>query len=204
MDDREFVQSCAKGDKAAWDKFAEKYSRLVYYYIKATLRLKGKANLPPETSDEIFQDIFVLLSKDNFKKLLSYRGRNNCSLASWLRQVVVNYTLDQIHKARGSVLSLDQEDEEGHSLAELIPDTAPGAGSVFFAKDRLFHLEECIEGLGLEDKFFLEMHIYHQVKLEELKDLLKLTRGAIDMRKARIIERLRDCFKSKGFALDLA
>jgi DNA-directed RNA polymerase specialized sigma24 family protein len=42
------------------------------------------------------------------------------------------------------------------------------------------------------------------LKPEELKEHLRLSRGAIDMRKSRIIERLRDCFRSKGFALDFA
>ena len=38
--------------------------------------------------------------------------------------------------------------------------------------------------------------------LEELKKHFKLSRPAIDMRKSRLIERLRDCFRGKGFWLD--
>ena len=39
-------------------------------------------------------------------------------------------------------------------------------------------------------------------RLEVLKEHFRVSRGAIDMRKSRIIDRLRECFKHKGFALD--
>ena len=46
------------------------------------------------------------------------------------------------------------------------------------------------------------MNIYRDVSLEELKQTLGLSsRSAIDMRKARLIKRLRECFKKKGFEL---
>ena len=60
--------------------------------------------------------------------------------------------------------------------------------------------EMCIrDSLNTDDKLLLEFNLNQGVRLEDLKDLLGLSRGAIDMRRSRIIEKLRDCFKEKGF-----
>jgi ACT domain-containing protein len=37
--------------------------------------------------------------------------------------------------------------------------------------------------------------------LDEIKDCLKVNRGAVDMRKARILQKLKDCFKNKVIQL---
>ena len=95
MDDLEFIQQCASGDKKAWDEFVDKYSRLIYNYIYSVLKTKG-LTLAQENIEELFQEIFFSLIKDDFKKLKSFKGLNGCSFASWLRQVTVNFSIDYI------------------------------------------------------------------------------------------------------------
>ena len=56
--------------------------------------------------------------------------------------------------------------------------------------------------MNSDDKYFLELYINRGLGLDKLKAILRASRPAIDMRKARLIERLRECFKSKGFLLD--
>ena len=90
MTDLEFVQRCASGDKAACDEFVEKYSRLIYKYINSVLKQYNPGLATEENTDDIFQEIIVVLSRDNFKKLKTFKAKNGCSLASWLRQVTVN------------------------------------------------------------------------------------------------------------------
>jgi len=63
-------------------------------------------------------------------------------------------------------------------------------------------LDDCIEALDSGDKFFVELNFNQKVSLEIIRDFLKLSRGAIDMQKSRLMQRLKDCFKRKGFALD--
>ena len=63
------------------------------------------------------------------------------------------------------------------------------------------HLEDCISRLDSDDRYFLELYLNRGFSLEELKGILRAARGAVDMRKSRIIERLRDCFRRKGFVL---
>lgn len=200
MDDLEFVQGCVKRDKPAWEEFLKRYSRLIYNYIYSVLRTKGTHQFNPDDVNELFQDIFVSLTKDDFKKLRSFKARNGCSLASWLRQVTINFTIDYLRKVKPTI-SLDEEIDDNFSLKDILVDDAPFIKDTLTQQEKLENLKDCIEKLDSHDKYFLELHINQGLKLEELKEILKLSRGAVDMQKARIIARLRECFKSKGFDL---
>lgn len=197
MDDLEFVQRCVKGDKHAWDTFIEKYSRLIYNYIHSVLKLKG-SSFSQDNINDIFQDIILSLFKDNFRKLSTFKAKNGCSLASWLRQVTINFTVDYLRRLK-TAISIDEQDEEGFSLADLLASGGPSAKDSLKQKDILASLSECIDGLSRQEQLFLELHVNQGLGLEKLKQYFQLSRGAIDMRKSRIIERLKDCFRKKGF-----
>jgi RNA polymerase sigma factor (sigma-70 family) len=201
MTDLEFVQKCVQSDKLAWDEFVEKYYRLIYKYINCVLKQNNPRLATTENVNDIFQDIFLNLTKENFKKLNTFKAKNDCSLASWLRQVTVNYTLDYLKKFRPTA-SLEEDNEEGLSLKDLLADGSLSSREAAAIEEKSSQLKECIDALDTDDKYFLEFHINRGLSLEIIKDLFHVSRGAIDMRKSRIISRLRECFKGKGFALD--
>ncbi len=201
MNDLEFIQRFVKGDKQAQDEFLKTYSRLIYNYIHNVLNTKG-LEFTQDHINEIFQEIFCSLIKDNYHKLRSFKARNGCSLASWLRQVTINFTIDYTRKIKPTV-SIDEEDGDRMSLKETLVEGSASINEVLSDKEKLVHLEDCIDQLPSNDKYFLELNINQGLSLDELKEILNLSRGAVDMRKSRIIIRLKECFKSKGFLLDL-
>ncbi len=200
MSDLEFVLKCVKGDKPVWEEFVDKYSRLIFNYINSVLKSKNINLFNKENTDDIFQEIFVLLRKDNFRKLRSFKAKNECSLASWLRQVTINYTIDYIRNLKPA-MSLEEDSGDEHSLKDRIADDLPLASDYFFNKEKLIHLTDCIKKMSNDDKYFLELFINRGLSLEKIKGVLKVSRPAVDMRKARIIDRLKECFKSKGFVI---
>ncbi len=197
MNDLELLQSCLKGNKQAWAEFISRYSRLIYNYIYSVLSIKGRS-FAADQVQEIFQELFTCLIKDNYKKLATYRGKNSCSLASWLRQVTINFTIDYLRKLK-PVLSMDSQNEEGFSLADTLADLSSGAKEFISDQDNRKALGECVEALELDDQYFLELFLNQGLTLDEIKEHLKVSRGAVDMRKSRILEKLQDCFKKKGF-----
>jgi RNA polymerase sigma factor (sigma-70 family) len=202
MDDLKFIQGCLKGNKQSWAEFISRYSRLIYNYIYSVLSVKG-SSLSTEQVEDIFQEIFHALIKDNYKKLSTYQARNGCTLASWLRQVTINFTIDYLRKLK-STISIDLETEEGSSLKEILPDLSPGAADFLNHQERRKTLEECIDLLESDEQYFLELFLNQGLSLEQIKEYLKISRGAVDMRKGRIFQKLQDCFKKKGFfQLDL-
>ena len=197
MDDLEFVQGCLKGDKQSWSEFISRYCRLIYNYIHSTLAVKGR-NISTEQIEDIFQEIFHALIKDNYKKLSTYKAKNGCSLASWLRQVTINFTIDYLRTLK-SLSSIDAPDEEGFSFADTLQDLSVSAAEFLKDKDRRKTLEECISLLESGEQYFLELLLNQELTLDQIKDYFKINRGAVDMRKARVLKKLQDCFKKKGF-----
>jgi len=199
MDDLEFIQRCISRDEHSWDQFVDRYSRLIYNYIHSVLKLKGISHLNPENINDLFQEIFFSLVKDDFKKLRSYKARNGCSFASWLRQVVINSSIDYLRRNNVVMASLDAEDDEGLKIKDILMDDKASVREILADKDMFEHLKECIEDLDTDDKYFLELYVNQAMDLKELKNILKISRGAADMRRIRIINRLKDCFRAKGF-----
>lgn len=200
MTDLEFLQRCLTKDGTAWDEFLEKYSRLIYSYIHYVLTSKG-SRLARDASQDIFQEIIFSLIKDNFRKLKSYKARNGCTLASWLRQVTINATIDYLRMQKPAV-SIDAELGEDFSLKEFLPADMVDAPESLSSKEKAEALADCIEKLAVDDKYFLELYVNQGVRLEDMKGALGLSRGAVDMQKSRILGWLRDCFRGKGFSLD--
>ncbi|MBU0549677.1 MAG: sigma-70 family RNA polymerase sigma factor [Candidatus Omnitrophica bacterium] len=202
MNEREFIQKCLRKDKAAWDEFVEKYSRLIYNYIYSILKVKG-IYPSPEVVEDLFQDFFLSLIKDDFRKLRCFKGKNNATLASWLRIITINFCLDYLRKEKHSTISLDYGPEEGKfSLKDILVDQRHRADVSLTDKEKLQHLYDCIRNLNSQDKYFLEMHVHQGINLDDLQTTLGISRSAVDMRKFRLIEKLKNCFKKKGFQLD--
>ena len=202
MDEQEFVQRCLRKEKAAWDEFVGRYSRLIYNYIFSIFKIKG-ISPSSDTVNDLFQEIFTGLMENDFQKLRQFKGKNNASLASWLRIITINFCLDYLKKGNKQTLSLEEElTEEGFSLKDILADQRILADQSLTQQERLKQLFECIENLSSQDKYFLEMHIYRGVNLNNLKATLGISRSAVDMRKARLIQKLKECFKDKGFQLE--
>jgi len=200
MDDLELIQKCINGDKASRDDFLACYSRLFYNYIHHVIRSKGFSSNQISVED-IFQDIFRALFEDNCKKLKSFKAKNDCTLATWLRQVVINFTIDYLRRQK-QFISLDAENDDESPIGDLLEDDSKPADEVIALKEKLARLEQCIDKLDLDEKLFVELHFNQGVSLGSLKGLLSIARGAVDMQKQRLINKLRDCFKLKGFLLD--
>lgn len=200
MNDLEFIQGCVSGNKQSWNEFMERYSRLIYKYIHSVLNAKGFTPAQ-DYIDDIFQELFKSLIQNNYKKLKSFKGKNGCSLASWLRQVTINLTLDYLRKIRPAV-SLDAEISDDFTLKDVLSDTSASVPDLLNYEEELRSLQDCIQRLSNQEKYLIELNINQGIRLEILREFFKLSRGAIDMQKARIIEKLKECFKSKGFKLD--
>ncbi|MCM8800396.1 MAG: sigma-70 family RNA polymerase sigma factor [Candidatus Omnitrophica bacterium] len=201
MNDLKFLRRCLEGERVAWDEFLKRYSRLIYSYIYNVLKLKGKSLADSEEVENIFQEIFVFLTQDNFKKLRTFKAKNGCSLASWLRVVVINYTIDYLRKKR-NLVSLEEENEQGLSLKDTLRDDSTSVLDKLESEEMLLSLKDCIERLNIEERYFLELYLNQRLALEQISRHLKLSRPAVDVRKKRIIDKLKDCFRHKGFMLD--
>src|SRR5262245_16371281 len=95
--EKTLIAGCVRGEKAAWDSFVLHYSNLVYHTIKKMLSLHH-AELHGDLVEDLYQEFFVSLLRNESKKLRQFRGTHGCSLASWLRILAARLTIDFLRK----------------------------------------------------------------------------------------------------------
>jgi RNA polymerase sigma factor (sigma-70 family) len=196
MDDLQFIRTCAAFDQKAWEEFLNRYARLIYTYIyRVSVNLTGLSRNDPFIKD-VFQGLLHSLIDDNSRKLRTFKGLNGCSFASWLRLVTINYTLSCLRRMHPAV-SLDEEND-GVSLKDIIKDDKILPDETAMYQEHAHHLKDCIKRLDKDDKLFVQLHISRGMNLEALRQVLRISRTAVDMRKSRLVQRLRECFKRKG------
>jgi len=197
MDDLEFVRRFVTGDIPTREEFHNRYSRLIYNYIHHVLAVKGLGSYVDHVN-EIYQGFFAFIMEDDCRRLKSFKAKNSCTLATWIRQLTLNFARDYLRKIK-PMLSVDAQADDGVSLADTLKDNSLSIADAMAMDERIKVLDYCIELLSDEEKYFIELNFNQGIKLEVLKDFLKVSRGAIDMQKSRILSRLRDCFRAKGF-----
>jgi RNA polymerase sigma factor (sigma-70 family) len=198
MEDATLLCGCIEGNRQSRSEFLDKYSRLIYSYIRRVVALKAQPCASDHIND-IFQELFCSLFAEDAKKLKSFQARNGCSFATWLRQVTVNFTIDYLRALRVD-MPVDAERGIPAQARELPGTTVPSAAEGAIAQELLQKLRECVELLDTDSRFFLEMHLNRGVRLVDLSGLLNVSRGSVDMFKSRLLARLRECFKTKGYA----
>jgi len=91
--EKDLLAGCLNGQKSAWDDLVQQFSRLIYHTIKKTLSL---FHVEPRSDivEDLFQDLFLSLMRDDFRKLRQFRGERGTGLATWLRVIASRQTID--------------------------------------------------------------------------------------------------------------
>jgi hypothetical protein len=82
--EKNLVAGCLKGHKTSWYAFVVQYSALVYHTVRKTLALYS-ANPSDEVVEDLYQEFFLAILRDDFKKLRQFKGEWGCFTdASWV------------------------------------------------------------------------------------------------------------------------
>jgi RNA polymerase sigma factor (sigma-70 family) len=168
--EKALLSGCLNGEKTAWDAFVLQYSSLVYHTIKKTFTLY---HLEPRADlvEDLFQEVFLSLLRDDFRKLSQFKGERGCSLASWLRVVVARITIDFLRKQQRPT------EEVSESLQSNQPD--PQASLIDEEEEQL--LFQALQTLPPRDQFFIgreggPRRVWGNMR-EQLKTYLRLRRS---------------------------
>lgn len=96
--EKEFLSRCLQGDRAAWESFVQYFMPIIYKSIHRTFQVSN-FYYTEEDSADIANGIFLSLIDKNYRKLGQFKGKNGCSLGSWLRVVAVRATIDFMRKS---------------------------------------------------------------------------------------------------------
>jgi RNA polymerase sigma-70 factor (ECF subfamily) len=189
LSDRELFKHCAEGSAEAWDFFVEKYSKLVYNSIHATLR-KYSSDFLREDREDIYSQIFLSLLEDDCRRLRQFRGERNSTAASWLRVIAMNTTINYISRTK-THSSLDDGSETGMMARPQTDPPAPSVPELLNDAQEMKLLKLLIEKLDSEDKLIVRYHL-EGLSSKEIGRIVHKSNNAVDSKLSRIRKKLKD------------
>ena len=183
--EKALLSGCVNGDKAAWDAFVLQYSSLVYHTIKKTLSLYH-VEARQELIEDLFQEFFLSILREDFRKLRQFRGDRGCSLASWLRVVAARLTID----------FLRQQGLRTVEVPDSLPSVQPDPSDSLMDTEQASRLSQALEGLPPRDRLFLELYYRKGLSPEEIAAILKVSVSAVYTQKSRILAKLREILRN--------
>jgi RNA polymerase sigma factor (sigma-70 family) len=181
--EKTLIAGCLRSEKAAWDSFILQYSNLVYHTIKKILILHH-AEPRADLVEDLYQEFFVSLLRNESKKLRQFRGVHGCSLASWLRVLTARLTIDFLRK---------QAPTSG-GVAAMSPDPA----EPLLNEQQETLLNQAIQTLSPRDRILLDLCYRQALASEQIAALLKTSVNAVYTQKSRVLEKIREVLRRSG------
>ena len=169
------LRACLQGSKEAWDAFVQRYAGVIYAAVGHVLGQWG-AGLTGRTTDDIAQDVFVRLIKDDYRLLRKYQpGR--ASLETWLTLIARSTAIDCLRKRR--------LDTSGMELPEV-----PAAEPTTPGNPMPLHL------LTARQRLVLTLLFDEDRSVAEAAQMLDVEEQTIRSTKHKALSRLRSHFES--------
>ncbi len=90
------------GDKAEWDRFVQRYARVIYAAVQRRLLPAGRGH----EVDDVAQDVFVKLCRREFHLLRSY-DPGRAKLSTWLTVIASSTSIDHLRRQSAPTTALD-------------------------------------------------------------------------------------------------
>jgi RNA polymerase sigma-70 factor, ECF subfamily len=185
--EKTLIAGCLRGEKAAWDSFIRLYSNLVYHTIKKTLNLHH-SEPHADLVEDLYQEFFLSLLRDECKKLRQFRGAHGCSLASWLRLLTARLTIDFLRK----------QAQTAGEVAGAVSRHSPDPAEPLLNEQQGRLLNQAIQTLSPRDRILIDLCYRQELDSEEVAVLLKTSVNAVYAQKSRVLERIREVLRSSG------
>jgi len=195
-DEKALIGRIRKGSREAWNELVDGYGRLIYYSISRTLEMKGVRRSPEDIQD-IFQSLFLHLAEDGGRRLLSYTGKHKCSLATWVRMITVNYTIDTIRRSAKYSFHVEYEDVSPEEFERSWFESQKQPVDEVAEKEENKKLLACLGELDKQERVLLEMYLSGMTP-RQMARVCKISQSNVYSRYAAIKEKLKKSMESKG------
>jgi len=188
-ENRELLSKCLSGDRKSSENFIRRFSSLVYKSVQYTLMTK-QVSFSKQDLEDLHHTVFLKLFEREFSKLRQYKGKNGCSLASWIRIITVRTVLDHLRNKGYDAMGWQNRRIPLDQLPELRFDE-------FDIESRLETIElnrllqVCIERLSPRDRLLIKLHFYQGFPLSEVAEIMQLSINNAYTLKHRAVQRLK-------------
>lgn len=198
IEEKQLIAACIAGKRDAAEALVRKFSNHVYATVQQTLRNR---NVPfvREDCEDLHNIIFLKLFEKRSKKLKQFKGKNGCSLKTWLRVIVVRLVLNHLREKKIGGLGYQRKVMAYHNLPELY-DERPSALHQIEQKDRFKQLQQALQEINTRDRLFFKLYIEKALSIQEVANIMRISVSNSYTIKHRVIQRLRS-FMSTNEAL---
>lgn len=175
--DQELIHRLIDGDPAAADLFVLRFSRFVWAILVRSFRL------PQAQAEEIYQEVFLRLWEDDYRRLTLWSGQG--SFASYLGPIVRHLALDAL-RAQGR-RPLDGS-EEGQNREPR--ETEPSPEELALVQEQRRVLQQAVEGLSERDRELFQRRFEREQSYKEIAAAMSMTVNHVGVALKRLETRL--------------
>lgn len=188
LTDRQLVVGCLKADAAVQEIFVSQFSSLVYASVLGVIKAKT-AVLSQQDIEDLHNTVFLLLFEKQCRKIGQYRGKNGCSLASWVRMITVRTVLDHLRRRKDALAQ--QEHLVSMDAISDLRSSAPSQWDRLAQAEQAQLMEKGLQQLSDRDQLMIRMHCLEGCSLNQMAEVLKVSSNNVHSVKHRAVQRLK-------------
>ncbi|MBO9344330.1 MAG: sigma-70 family RNA polymerase sigma factor [Chloroflexi bacterium] len=178
-DEEALIRAAQRGDVASFNQLVLAYQSQLY---NVAYRILGDAAAAADATQEAFLSAFTHI-KD-------YRGG---SFKSWLLRTVTNACLDALrYQRRRPSRSLEAEDDDERSLAEVLPSGEESPDSVAERRELRHLIARAALTLPPDQRITFVLADVHGLSYQEIAQAMNVSLGTVKSRLSRARAKLRD------------
>jgi RNA polymerase sigma factor (sigma-70 family) len=167
-----------------WAEFVQRYERLIVSCVVKALRRYG-ATFSRDDLDDLVGDVWLVLLREDMKKLRQYDATRGFRIASFLGLVATNATIDHLRARQAESTPLDDVIEDYASLRAEAP------RDVVEARQEAELARAALAQLSGDERAFVVDCFRDERSPEELARALGVTTNTVYSRKFKIREKLQ-------------
>ena len=176
-EDRDLVHRCAAGDAAAREEFVRRTRSAIYR--GATVALRKFRITDKESLENVHQQAYVELFRDDAKTLRTYRGTSD--LEGWVAVIAMRTAYRQMRQRKPEA-----------QLPELLPASAdPAPGEKAERTEFLDKLDAAFRKLDARDAALLRLSYFEEMSYKEIAAALNLPLNSVSPLLIRAKEKLK-------------
>jgi len=171
-------------DQQAWKEFCRRYENLIVACTLKTLR-RYHAKFNADDLADIVGEVWMVLLKDDMRKLRLFDPSRGYRLTSWLGLITTNCTIDQLRQRSSDNLVFDDV-----STLELTPAETRRPDQGLEEMESAELARRAIYQLSSEEQRFVVSCFHEERRPEDLAQELGITVNTVYSRKFKIREKL--------------
>ena len=188
-DEAELLQRVFAREPGAFEALLERYRALIYSVFHGP-----SFRFPYDYMEDLYQGFVLALSRDDYRKLRAFEGRNKASLATFLQVVTTRYALDERRKWRRHPRGWgDAGRDDDEPRFEQADTTTPPPDAPTLEQEQLDTFHNLLFSLDWK-RISAVLWVFRDVQREFIAEVMSTSRANIDALYKRAKDQMTDLF----------